>query len=89
MSEVEVREPAPPRERTRGQEAKVRVLLRVAGTTTAVGILLAAAGDESLARWLTLVGLVLLVVGLHRLGRLGADPPLELDAPPRARLVEK
>lgn len=67
-----------------GEEAKARTLLRVAGATTAVGILLASAGDESLARWLTLLGLSLLVFGLHRFGRLGADEPMELGNPPAA-----
>ncbi|HEY8944353.1 MAG TPA: hypothetical protein VIM73_08825 [Polyangiaceae bacterium] len=65
----------------RADEARVRALLRVAGTSTGVGLLLAAAGDASLARWITVLGLVLLVVGLHRLGRLGADPATTFEAP--------
>lgn len=76
MSKHEPRAEIDPRARAR-EEAKARTLLRVAGTTAAVGILLASAGDESLARWITIAGLVLLVAGLHRFGRLGADGPLE------------
>jgi hypothetical protein len=76
MTETETSPEIDPRERAR-HEAKTRTLLRIAGPSAAVGILLAAAGDESLARWLVLLGLVLLVVGLHRFGRLGADPPME------------
>lgn len=64
----------------RPHEGSTRTLLRVGAVTTAVGIALAASGDPGLARWLVLGGLVLLVYGLHRFGRLGADEPIELDA---------
>lgn len=69
------------RGRPSGAEAKARTVLRVAGPTTALGILLASAGDPALARWLTVIGLGLLVVGLHRFGRLGADDPSIFDDP--------
>lgn len=58
----------------RKQEAKARTLIRFASITAALGVFLAALGDPSLARWLALLGIVLLVAGLHRFGRLGADP---------------
>jgi hypothetical protein len=69
-------------ERSRPREASTRTLLKVATTTAVVGIALAASGDEDLARWLTLIGLVAMVVGLHRFGRLGADPALDLEPSP-------
>lgn len=69
-------------ERSKPREGATRTLLKVAGTTTVVGIALAASGDEDLARWLTLIGLIAMVVGLHRFGRLGADPALELERSP-------
>jgi hypothetical protein len=52
----------------------------VAGPLTAAGIGLAAVGDAAIGRWMVVVGVVGLIVGLHRYGRLGADPPLELGA---------
>lgn len=64
-------------ERARGSEAKARNLLRLAAPIAAAGILLSSSGDRNLARWLTLLGLVLLVIGLHRFGRLAADPPMD------------
>jgi hypothetical protein len=78
MSESKEDREIDPRTRAR-DEAKARTLLRIATTTAAVGVSLASAGDEGLARWLTVAGLVLLVAGLHRFGRLGADAPLESD----------
>ena len=61
------------RERAK-REGKARTLLRVAGVSAVIGILLAVSGDDGIARWFLLLGLVLLVLGLHRFGRLGADP---------------
>lgn len=54
------------------REATTRTLLGVAGTTTVIGLALAVAGDQSVSRWLTLGGLLGLIVGLHRYGRLGS-----------------
>ena len=75
-------EPADPAERRR-REASTRTLLGAAGVTTVAGVALAATGDASISRFLTLGGLALLVVGLHRFGRLGADPPREDGADAR------
>lgn len=78
MSDSEAKTAPDPRTRA-AAEGKARTLLRVAATTTVVGIFLAAAGDEDLSRWLTIAGIILLIVALHRFGRLGADEPLDLD----------
>lgn len=59
----------------RGRERQAGMLIRVGACASAAGIALAAAGDESIARWLTLGGLLVLVLGLHRFGRLGAERP--------------
>ena len=56
-----------------------RTVLMVAGPFSAVGIALCAIGDAELGRWLVLLGALGLIVGLHRYGRLGADPPLEFE----------
>jgi hypothetical protein len=61
----------------RPREAATRTILQVGAVTTAVGIALAVADDESVSRWLTLLGFALLVAGLHRFGRLGPDAPLK------------
>ena len=46
------------------------------GTVTGVSLSLLGAGD--FAAGITLAGAALLLYGLHRLGRLGADPPSKL-----------
>jgi hypothetical protein len=56
-----------------------RTVLMVAGPFAAAGIALCTIGDAELGRWLVLLGGLGLIVGLHRYGRLGADPPLELE----------
>lgn len=68
MSEDQATKPA-------GRERRAGLFIRVGAGASAAGIALAAAGDEAIARWLTLGGLLVLVLGLHRFGRLGADPP--------------
>ena len=77
---TEATEAGKPMQRVRAsEEGRARTFVRVAGVTAAVGIFLASAGDDGLARWLTLAGLILLVMALHRFGRHGADEPLEFD----------
>lgn len=66
----------------RPNESRARSLLEVGACTTAVGIALAVTGDNDVSRWLTVAGLLLLVLGLHRFGRLGGDPPLEFASTP-------
>lgn len=57
----------------RPNESKARSLVKIGACTTAAGIALAVTGDNDVARWLTLAGMVLLIWGLHRFGRLGRD----------------
>lgn len=61
----------------RPSESSARSLLKIGACTTAAGIALAVTGDGDVARWLTLFGLALLIWGLHRFGRLGADASRE------------
>jgi hypothetical protein len=56
-----------------------RTLLAVGATTVLVGIALAATGDPSTGGVVTVLSLVLLIYGLHRFGRSGADEALDLD----------
>jgi len=63
----------------RAQSAgNTRTLLMVVGPLTAAGIALAAVGDAAIGRWMVVIGAIGLIVALHRYGRLGADPPLDL-----------
>ena len=59
------------------REPNTRILLLIASTLGVLGIALAAADSEDLAKIFTLIGLVLMIVGLHRYGRLGPDEPIE------------
>ncbi|HET9952902.1 MAG TPA: hypothetical protein VFQ61_00285 [Polyangiaceae bacterium] len=56
-------------------EPKTRTLIQAGAVLTVFGIALSAAGDGSIGRWLTLGGMFVLIVGLHRFGRLGPDEP--------------
>jgi hypothetical protein len=55
--------------------ATVPLVAGAAGTVA--GIVLSVTGPDVLGGVLTLAGLVIQLWGLHRLGRLGADPPAE------------
>jgi hypothetical protein len=59
-------------------ESFLRTLLAVALTATLVGIALAASDHEALGGFVTIVGLTLMIYGLHRFGRTGPDQPLDL-----------
>jgi hypothetical protein len=58
---------------TTGRERRARLLVQLGACSTAIGIALAAAGDDGVSRWLVLGGVVTMIIGLHRFGRLGAD----------------
>ncbi len=55
-----------------------RSLLAIGTTTVLVGIAVAATGDPTSGGVVTVVSLVLLIYGLHRFGRTGPDPELDL-----------
>jgi hypothetical protein len=69
-----------PRSRAR-RAGSARTLLMVAGPFTAAGVALAAVGDAAIGRWLVVAGCLGLILGLHRYGRLGADPPVDVSGP--------
>jgi hypothetical protein len=48
-------------------------LLKIGAVASATGIFFGAAGDDGLSRFVTLGGILTMIVGLHRFGRLGAD----------------
>jgi hypothetical protein len=49
--------------------------LTVGAIGTCAGIALSMTGSEDVGAVLTIAGVLLLLWGLHRFGRLGADPP--------------
>lgn len=46
---------------------------------TTVGVVVCISGGQDIGGGLSLAGGALLLWGLHRVGRLGADPPASLD----------
>jgi hypothetical protein len=65
-----------------GQERQRRVRLAtgplsVGALGTVAGVALSLLGGGDFAAGMTLTGALLLLYGLHRLGRLGADPPAD------------
>ena len=59
-------------------EARSRSVLAAATATTLVGIALCTGDNQELGAWITLAGLLGLIYAVHRFGRLGPEPPLEL-----------
>jgi len=54
---------------------KERTLLSVGVTSTLLGLAFSVGGASAISRSLTLAGLVVLILGLHRFGRSGPDAP--------------
>jgi hypothetical protein len=73
-------EPSAAPAQPRPTEARARSLIKIGACTSAAGIALAVTGDNDVSRWLTVIGIVLLVWGLHRFGRLGSDRASERSA---------
>lgn len=69
------------------QEAQSRSLLVACSLATLVGIALCTGDTQELGAWITLAGLLGLIFSVHRFGRLGPEPPLELgqDRAPSSR----
>ena len=58
----------------------MRTLVAGSATAALVGIALAAAGEQDLGGWLTVLALVSLIWGVHKLGRLGSDDLIGFDS---------
>lgn len=65
------------------REDRVRRMFTLALTATLVGIGLSVSGLAALGSWVTVGGLFSLMAAVHRLGRLGPDPP-QREGSPRA-----
>jgi len=74
------------RDRFRGPSAGA--LIRIAAIFAALGIACSITEDYAgLGKWFAVLGVILLVVGLHRYGRLGPDAAIQFEeaAPPRKK----
>jgi hypothetical protein len=63
-----------------GRERRVRLAtgpLAAGGLGTVAGVVLSMVVGGDFAAMLTVAGAVMLLWGVHRLGRLGADPPAQ------------
>lgn len=64
-------------------------LIRGAGLASAVGIALSITEYADLGKWVTVLGVVLMIVSLHRFGRGGADQPILFTLPPKKKKKKK
>jgi hypothetical protein len=54
------------------EEKRTRVLISAGAVLAVLGVAFAV-NDDDVGKWLTLAGVIALIVGLHRFGRLGTD----------------
>jgi len=66
-------------------------LIKAAAVCAAIGIGASLSEYADYGKWLTVAGVLLLIVGLHRFGRSGSDAPIvfELPAPRKKRKRKK
>lgn len=57
-------------------------LVKGAALCAVAGIGMSLGEYADYGKWLTVLGVLLLIVGLHRFGRLGADPAIVFELPP-------
>ena len=60
-------------------------MVKIAGACAALGIASSLTEYADYGRWLTVLGVLLLIVGLHRYGRSGPDAIIYFEAEPAAR----
>jgi len=77
--------------RTRFNGPSTPNLIKGAAICAAVGIAASLSEYADYGKWLTVAGVLLLIVGLHRFGRSGADAAIvfELPAPRKKRKRKK
>ena len=65
-------------------------LIRIAAIFAALGVALSITDDyASFGKWFAVIGVILLIVGLHRFGRLGPDAAIHFEAAPPAPRKKK
>jgi len=64
-------------------------LIKGAAVCAAVGIGSSLTEYADFGKWLTVIGVLLSIWGLHRFGRLGPDAPIVFELPPRKKKKRK
>jgi hypothetical protein len=76
------------RDRFRGPSANM--LIRIAAIFAALGVALSITDEyAAFGKWFAVIGVFLLVVGLHRFGRMGPDAAIRFEAAPAPRKKKK
>ena len=75
--------------RSRWTGPSTPALIRGAALCAAVGIFLSITEYADTGKWLTVAGVVLLIVGLHRFGRSGPDEPIRFELAPLRKKKKK
>ena len=75
--------------RSRWTGPSTPALIRGAALSAAAGIFLSLTEYADMGKWLAVVGVVLLIVGLHRFGRTGPDQPIQFDLLPLRKKKKK
>ncbi|HEX7451968.1 MAG TPA: hypothetical protein VF294_06775 [Polyangiaceae bacterium] len=75
--------------RSRWTGPSTPALIRGAALCAAAGIFLSLTEYADTGKWLAVVGVVLLIVGLHRFGRTGPDEPIQFELLPLRKKKKK
>jgi len=75
--------------RSRWTGPSTPALIRGAALCAAAGIFLSLTEYADSGKWLAVVGVVLLIVGLHRFGRTGPDEPIHFELLPLRKKKKK
>jgi len=75
--------------RSRWTGPSTPALIRAAALCAAAGIFLSITEYADTGKWLAVIGVVLLIVGLHRFGRTGPDEPIVFELAPLRKKKKK
>ena len=75
--------------RSRWTGPSTPALIRGAALSAAIGIFLSLTEYADTGKWLTVAGVVLLIVALHRFGRSGPDEPIRFELAPLRKKKKK
>ncbi len=75
--------------RARPSGPSTPALIRAAGLCAALGIGLSITDYADIGKWITVLGVLLMIVALHRFGRSGADAPIVFELAPPTRKKRK
>ncbi|MET0792312.1 MAG: hypothetical protein ABW061_12390 [Polyangiaceae bacterium] len=75
--------------RSRFNGPSTPALIRGAGLCAALGIGLSITDYADMGKWITVIGVLLLIWSLHRYGRSGPDAPIVFELPPPRKKKRK